>query len=164
VNAIQLLRSMHAETKVRFKVILGTVDGQVAGQDWVTLQPALKLHEELEDDFVYVPLQHEMGAGTPLGDWAVQHDADVDYVEQLIQQSADLAPGSPEWRMCIASIMDALSKHVMDEENQIFGRVEQIWSAARLEQVGAQMQARIGKPVQRKRSKKSTPSPVGRRR
>jgi len=36
--------------------------------------------------------------------------------------------------------MDVLSKHVMDEEGQIFGRIEQVWGSARLEQVGQQMQ------------------------
>ena len=51
-----------------------------------------------------------------------------------------MTPGTPEWNMCIATVMDVLSKHVMDEEGQIFGRVEQVWDAARLEQVGAQMQ------------------------
>jgi hypothetical protein len=36
--------------------------------------------------------------------------------------------------------MDALSKHVMDHEGQIFGRVDQVWAVARLEQAGTQMQ------------------------
>ncbi len=164
MNAIQLLRTMHADTKVRFKVLLGTVDAEAAKQDWMALQLVLKLHEQLEDECLYGPLKQELGTGTALGDWAVQHDADVGFVEQLIQQSAELAPGSPEWRMCIASIMDALSKHVMDEENQIFGRVEQVWVATRLEQVGEQMQERIGKPAQRKQAMKSTSTPVARRR
>ena len=140
MQAIKLLRGMHAETKVQFKIILGTDDPQLANQAWQALQPVLKLHEEIEDRFLYQPLQEETLPGTPLGDWAVQHDADVELVEQLILASGDLAPGAPEWRMCLAEVMDALSKHVMDEEGQIFGRIEQVWDVARLENAGAEMQ------------------------
>jgi hypothetical protein len=161
MNAIQILRSMHADTKVRFKIILGSDDAQAANQAWLALQPMLKLHEELEDEFVYGPLQQEFGPGTPLGDWETQHGADVDVVEQLIAQSGQLAPGTPEWRMCVATIMDALSKHVMDEEGQIFGRVEQVWDAARLEQAGAQMQKLIEGPGP---SKSTSGSKTARRR
>ena len=155
MNAIQVLRSMHADTRWRFKVILGSDDAQVANQEWLALQPMLKLHEKLEDDFVYLPLQQEFGPGTPLGDWDSQHAADVKFVEQLIAQSDQLTPGTPEWRMCVATIMDALSKHVMDEEGQIFGRVEQVWDAARLEQAGAQMQTLIEKPGRLTRTTRS---------
>ena len=155
MNAIQLLRNMHADTKLRFKIILGTDDPRVADQRWRTLQPVLKLHEEIEDTLVYLPLRQEMDPGTPLGDWAVQHDADVEYVEQLIQASRDLAPATPDWRMCVARVMDALSKHVVDEEGQIFGRVEQVWDAARLKQAGAQMQELIDQPAEPKSTTRS---------
>jgi hypothetical protein len=162
MNAIKLLRSMHADTKVAFKVILGTDDPAAADERWRALQPMLKLHEELEDEFVYAPLQQEFGPGTPLGDWVVQHDADVAVVEQLVLDSGQLTPGTPEWQMCVATIMDVLSKHVTDEEGQIFGRVDQVWGAARLEQLGAQMAERIDKAAQPKPIRK--PAPARRRR
>jgi hypothetical protein len=162
MHAIKLLRGMHAETKVQFKIILGTDDPQLADQAWRALQPVLKLHEEIEDRFVYQPLQEESLPGTPLGDWAVHHDADVGLVERLILASGEPTPGTPEWRMCLAQVMDALSKHVMDEEGQIFGRIEQVWDTARLEKAGAQMQ----KLADRRTSSRSTtkPSPARRRR
>ncbi len=155
MNAIQVLRRMHADTKVRFKVILGSDDAQLANQEWLALQPMLKLHEEVEDEFVYAPLQQEFGPGTTLGDWETQHHADVDFVEHLIEQSGELTPGTPEWRTCVATIMDALSTHVMDEEGQIFGRVEQVWDAARLKQAGAQMQELIDQPAEPKSTTRS---------
>jgi hypothetical protein len=160
MNALKVLRSMHADTKVRFKVILGSDDPQVANQAWLALQPMLKLHEALEDEFVYGPLQAEFGPGTPLGDWDVQHDADVAVVEQLVQQSGQLTPGTPEWKMCVGTIMDVLSKHVMDEEGQIFGRVEQVWDAARLDQAGVEMEKLIEQPV----AAKAAPKPKAARR
>ena len=94
----------------------------------------------------------------PLGDWAAQHDADVAVVEQLILESGQLTPGTPQWQMCVATAMDVLSKHVMDEENQIFGRLEQVWDAAQLEQLGAKMQELMTKTTRTKPTKKSAPT------
>ncbi len=140
MNAIQLLRQMHADSKVRFKLVLGADNPQQAAQEWRALQPLLELHEQLEDDFLYAPLAEEMPPGTPLGDWPFQHEADVAIVTQLIQATGQLDPATPEWRATIARIMDVLSKHVTDEEGQIFGRIEQVWDPARLEDAGQQMQ------------------------
>jgi hemerythrin-like domain-containing protein len=147
MDAIRLLREMHADTKQRFKVILAATDPAAAHQLWEELQPLLDLHEQLEDQFVYDPIAEEMGPGTPLGDWASRHDADVALVKELIAATAALDPKRPEWRMSVARVMDTLSRHVMDEEGQIFGRIEQTWGPERLESVGADMSVRLGKSV-----------------
>ncbi len=140
MNAIQQLRTMHADTKVHFKLILGTDDAASAKVQWEALQPLLTLHEQLEDQFLYSPLFEEMGLGTPLGDWEIQHDADVAIVQELIQSANRLEAASPEWRMAIGRVMDALNKHVNDEEGQIFGPIEEVWGPERLDQAGKQMQ------------------------
>ena len=140
MNAIHQLRTMHADTKVHFKLILGTDDPASAKVQWEALQPLLALHEQLEDQILYTPLFEEMGAGTPLGDWEIQHDADVAIVQDLIRAASQLDPTSPEWRMAIGRVMDALNKHVNDEEGQIFGPIEEIWGPVRLDEVGEQMQ------------------------
>jgi len=145
MNAIRLLREMHADTKLRFKVILAADDSATAQRLWEELQPLLDLHEQLEDEFVYTPVAEEMGPGTPLGDWAVRHDADVSVVKELIAATNQLDAKRPEWRMSIGRVMDTLSRHVMDEEGQVFGRIEQIWGPPRLESVGADMSARLSK-------------------
>jgi hemerythrin-like domain-containing protein len=140
MNAIHLLRTMHADTKVRFKVILGADNPARAAEQWQDLQPLLELHEQMEDRCLYAPLFEEMGPGTPLGDWEIQHSADAAIVQQLVQLANELDPGSPEWRMAIGRVVDTLNKHVTDEEGQIFGRIEQVWDTARLEQAGEHMQ------------------------
>ena len=131
---------MHADTKVHFKLILGTDDPASAKVQWEALQPLLALHEQLEDQILYTPLFEEMGAGTPLGDWEIQHDADVAIVQELIQSANRLEAASPEWRMAIGRVMDALNKHVDDEEGQIFGPIEEVWGPERLEEAGKKMQ------------------------
>ena len=143
MHAIQLLRVMHSDAKMRFKLVLGVDDAAKAAEQWAALQPKLDLHERLEDEFLYTPLHAEMGPGTPLGDWDAIHEADVALVKQLIAASNKAPAGSPEWRMLVGAINDALSKHVMAEEGQIFPRIEQVWGLERLRKAGQAMQATI---------------------
>jgi hemerythrin-like domain-containing protein len=78
-----------------------------------------------------------------LGDWDVQHEADVTAVKRLIAEVDQLESGSPAWQMGIAAVFELLSKHVLIEENAIFGRIEQVWPAERLDQVGAEMEQAV---------------------
>jgi hypothetical protein len=164
MNAVQLLRHMHADTKVRFKVILSTDDPSVAGEQWATLEPMLELHEHLEDTYVYTPVAEECGPGTPLGDWDLQHEADVAVVRDLVEAVNQADPGTPEWRMRIGRVMDALSRHVMDEEGQIFGRIEQLWGPDRLESAGAKMQREIAATTRGGTAKRAAVASARRRR
>ena len=145
MHAIALLRSMHADARTQFKLILGTSPPTAAADAWAALQPVLDLHEEIEDRFVYGPVRDEAGPGTLLGDWAVQHDADVEMIKHHIEQVAQFGTGTPAWQMAIAASFELLSKHVLVEENEIFGRIEQLWGAKRLAQVGKEMEAMVTK-------------------
>ena len=167
MHAVELLRHMHADTKLRFKVILGTQDPGAAMAEWRALLPLLELHERLEDEFVYGPAAEETGPGTPLGDWDIQHEADVTLVQQLIASVEQADPATPEWRMSVAKVMDALARHVMDEEGLIFGRIEQLWGPERLQSVGAAMEQAIAPRGSNKRQgararEKVAPGPRGR--
>ena len=167
MNAVQLLRQMHADTKVRLKVILGAEAPGTAVAKWRELQPLLDLHEQLEDQFVYTPVAEECGPGTPLGDWDIQHEADVSVVQELIKSVDQADPATPEWRMRVARVMDALSRHVMDEEGQIFGRIEQLWGPERLEMVGAAMEKAMqaqGAPKGKTGRAREKAAPAARRR
>ncbi len=148
MNAIKLLRTMHADAKMRFRLILGSDNPQEAATMWQQLQPVLKLHEQMEDTYLYGPLQKQLLPGSVLGDYEQQHHADVALVDGLIQGTAELKAGTPPWRMQVAQINDLLARHIMDEEGQIFPRIEQVWDGERLEQAGQKMAAmQAGAPV-----------------
>ena len=151
MDAIQLLRSMHADARTSFKLILGAAEPTAAAQEWERLQPQLDLHERIEDQFVYAPLRAEMGPGTPLGDWDIQHEADVTAVKRLIAEVGQLEAGTPTWQMGIAAVFELLSKHILIEENAIFGRIVQVWPAERLNQVGAEMEQAVAQETRTSR-------------
>ena len=154
---------MHSDTKFQLKSILGLPDPAEAQQLWLDLQPALDVHEELEDEFVYAPLAEEYGPGTPLGDWLGRHDSEVAIVKQLVANVEAQQAGTPESRMAVSQVADVLNKHVTDEEGQIFGRIQQAWDLDRLESVGAAIEeARAQKLSQPAAATRTRPSRAGR--
>jgi hemerythrin-like domain-containing protein len=142
---------MHADARASFRLILGAAEPVAAAQEWERLQPLLDLHERIEDQFVYTPLRAEQGPGTPLGDWDVQHEADVTAVKRLIAEVGQLQSGTPAWQMGVAAVFELLSKHVLIEENAIFGRIVQVWPAERLDQVGAEMEQAVAQATKTSR-------------
>ncbi len=139
-GAIALLLQMHTEAKTQFMQILNSASNDQAELLWRKLQPVLKVHEEMEERYLYDPLKEEQGSGTELGDWEPQHEHEVEEVNALIAQADDLSPTDDRWLPQIRQIRDTLARHIDEEETMIFPRIQQVWGRDRLEQAGQQMQ------------------------
>jgi hemerythrin-like domain-containing protein len=139
-DAIMLLMHMHREAKQQFSAILGASDNQRALQMWQRLQPVLKVHEQMEEQYLYDPLRAQQGAESELGKWEPQHERDVEQVEALIASADTLDANSGSWRDQIRRIADTLSQHIAEEESTIFPRIQQVWSPDQLQRAGQQMQ------------------------
>ena len=139
-NAIDLLMQMHREAKQQFMQILGASDGQQAVRRWKQLQPVLKVHEQMEEQYLYDPLKAERGSNTELGQWEPQHEREVNEVEQMISQADTMEQGAAGWRDQIRRISDTLAEHIAEEEGMIFPRIRQVWDEQKLQQAGMQMQ------------------------
>ena len=139
-DAIDLLMQMHREAKQQFMQILGASDGKQAAQMWKQLQPVLKVHEQMEEQYLYDPLKAERGSNTELGAWEPQHEREVDEIEQMISQADKMEQGAAGWRDQIRRISDTLAEHIAEEEGTIFPRIRQVWDEQKLQQAGKQMQ------------------------
>jgi hemerythrin superfamily protein len=140
VGAIALLMQMHTEAKTQFTQILNSASNDQAELLWRKLQPVLKVHEEMEERYLYDPLKAEQGRGTELGDWEPQHEHEVEAVNALIAQADDLSPSDGRWLPQLRQIRDTLARHIDEEETMIFPRIQQVWDRDRLERAGQQMQ------------------------
>jgi hypothetical protein len=143
MDATRFLRRMHADQKMQFKRVLSSPDAAQAARLWQALQPVLTLHEEIEDMHLYRPMLRDQGLATPLGDWQVRHDLQVQAVKAMIAEADKLEPGDALWRMSIAKIHDMLQKHIMEEELEVFPRVDQAWDLPHRQQIGEDMQAML---------------------
>ena len=131
-DAIGLLKEMHDEARATFAQILSLPVTQPRDTMWKQLEPVLKVHEQMEDTYLYGPLAEERPAGSELGDWEAEHDREVHGVDELIARLDSLNPIDTPWTATLDEIRMKLSDHIKEEESDIFPRIRKTWDEARL--------------------------------
>jgi hemerythrin-like domain-containing protein len=140
MNAVQFLLEEHQKVKARFADI-DSADPQQRGQMWQQLQPELKIHEEIEDTYLYGPVSKDPAAqGTKAAGFLEHQDKDVRDLEQIMQRLSQQEPTSASWLNTLHEVRDTLMQHVQEEEGEIFPEIQQIWDRDKLDMSGRQMQ------------------------
>ena len=140
MNAIRFLKQQHEQARQGFQRIEQASPEQ-RGELWQHLSPELKLHERMEEEYVYGPVAAEAKADDTLADWPDEHREQVEEAEQLIARIDQAPAGDPQWLQQVQKLWSALQEHIQQEEQEIWPRIESTWDAARLEQAGARMEA-----------------------
>jgi hypothetical protein len=139
VDAVAFLLREHEIAKAKFLEIEQT-PAPLRAELWRALQPELKVHELVEDTYLYGPLsQDPKAAGTPLAGFENKQDQDVSRVERMMREADGLDPATDAWLAKIVAIRDALAQHIAVEETEILPQIPAIWPQARLAAAGAQM-------------------------
>jgi hemerythrin-like domain-containing protein len=140
-DAVEFLLHEHQVAKAKFAEIEQT-PAPLRAELWRKLQPELKVHEVVEDTYLYGPLaQDPKAAGTPLAGFEERQDEDVATVEQMMAEADALDPADDAWLAKIMAIREALAKHIAVEESEILPLIPRVWSAEQLLAAGAQMEA-----------------------
>ncbi len=141
MNAIDFLKQEHLNAGEKFDEIEQAAPDQ-RGQLWMELKPELKVHEHIEDEFVYGPLSKDPKAkGTPLADFQQHQDKDVAELEAAIAELEQKDPADAAWLTQLKKIHASLKDHIKEEEGTIFPAIPGIWPASKLEEAGAGMAA-----------------------
>jgi hemerythrin-like domain-containing protein len=139
MNAIEFLKQEHQNANEKFEEIEQASPGQ-RGELWKELKPELKVHEHIEDEFLYGPLRKDPKAkGTPLADFQEHQDKDVAELEQAIAELEKKDPAEDAWLAQLKKIHATLKDHIKAEEGTIFPAIPGVWPASKLEEAGAGM-------------------------
>ncbi len=140
MNAIDFLKQEHQNAKEKFEQIEQAAPDQ-RGALWHELQPELKVHEHVEDEFLYGPLSKDPKAkGTPLANFQQHQDEDVAKLEKAISKLDATKPSDGAWLSQLKSIHASLADHIKQEETEILPLIPKVWSASQLEKAGTAMQ------------------------
>jgi hypothetical protein len=140
MNAVDFLLQEHRMTEQKFREI-EQADPQQRASLWRRLRPELKMHEQLEDDYLYGPLARDPRLeGTELGTFQQHQDDDVQQLEQKMSQLNQMEPTGDEWLAKFSEIRDALMSHVQEEETRILPKVPEVWDQTKLEEAGRMME------------------------
>lgn len=141
MDAIQFLLEEHQKVKARFAQI-EQAGGQQRLQMFRQLMPELKIHEQIEDTYLYGPVSQDPAArGTKAADFEEHQDKDVEKLDDKIQKLLQIDPTSDKWLDQLHDVRDALMDHVKEEEQEIFPEISQIWDRDKLNMAGQQMAA-----------------------
>jgi hypothetical protein len=139
MDAIQFLKGEHANANEKFQEI-EHAGPQSRGDLWKELKPELKVHEHIEDEFLYGPLSKDPRAkGTPVADFQTHQNEDVAELEKAIATLEAIEPNKPEWLTQLKAIHTSLAGHIKVEETEILPGIAKIWDAPKLEQAGTAM-------------------------
>ena len=139
MNAIDFLKQEHQNAKEKFQEIEHASPSE-RGALWEELKPELKVHEHIEDEFLYGPLSKEPKAkGTPLADFQSHQDKDVAELEQAIAKLEAVDPSTDGWLAQLKKINASLADHIKEEEQDILPRIPEVWPAAKIEAAGQGM-------------------------
>src|SRR6266545_4304240 len=116
MDALEILRQMHVEAKSAFQHVEQAGPDQ-RGQLWMKLEPELKLHEQLEEQWVYDPVAMEVGdRDQMLKDWHHRHHEEVGEAERMIGEIGGLNHEDSQWLEMVTQLRMTLERHIQTEE------------------------------------------------
>jgi hypothetical protein len=141
MDAIAFLKQEHAKAKAEFQK-LEQASPQQRGQLWSALKPELEVHEQIEEAGLYGPAAREAPPSeTTLKQWEQQHHQQVGQAEAMIREIGGLNPTDQSWLAKVKSLRAALERHIQEEEQTVWPRIQQVWDRARLEKAGRELEA-----------------------
>jgi hypothetical protein len=139
MDAVQFLMEEHQKVRQRFAEIERAAPQQRL-ELWRALEPELKIHEEIEDTYLYGPLSKDPAAqGTKLASFEDHQDQDVAALQVKIEQLHQTDLMDDKWVEHLRGIRDALMDHVKEEETEILPKVGDVWSREKVLMAGQQM-------------------------
>ena len=137
MKATDLLESQHEEVADLFERI-EKADDDDKSELFEKLAARLVGHDAIEREIFYPAVERKLGMTEDLGEALVEHGV----VEFSLYQ-ADQALGENDFDHKLTVLKEMVEHHVEEEEREFFPKVEKALGATRLEELGAQMQARF---------------------
>src|SRR2546421_7888627 len=119
MDALEVLKQMHVEAKSAFQK-LESAGADQRGDLWRKLEPELKLHEQVEERFVYDPVAQEHGNDQMLKDWHTHHHEEVGKAEQMIGRISGMQSHDDQWLSMVRELHTTLEHHIQEEEGRIW--------------------------------------------
>jgi hemerythrin superfamily protein len=138
MKATDLLKAQHKVVKKLFAQIEEAKDEDQKAELFQELAQNLVAHDGIEREIFYPACEEKMGMTDLLGEAMVEHG-----VIEFSLHLADEAIGDDDFDHKVTVLSEMVEHHVEEEEGEFFPKVEKALGAARLEELGATMEARF---------------------
>ena len=142
MNAIDLLKADHEKVKAILSQLSESTDralkkrGELLGK----LEMEITIHTRLEEEILYPAFKE---AGSKEED-IMYYEAKEEHrtVDSLVLPDLkETDPGTPEFAGRVKVVKELLEHHIKEEEEEMFPKARKLLGKAKLEELGAQMEA-----------------------
>lgn len=138
MNAIDLLKQQHDETKALLKKI-EKAEGAAKQKLFDEVADALAVHATIEEKEFY-PATKSARTEELLEEAVEEHLS----VKRLLADLLEMEPGDPQFDAKITVLQEQVLHHVEEEEGELFPKVKKLLSREQLEDLGAAMEVLAG--------------------
>jgi iron-sulfur cluster repair protein YtfE (RIC family) len=132
-NAIDFLTTEHREADKKLAQLAQQPDQALLDETAMEL----RVHLEIEEEVLYPFIRDEVPEGESLMDEA---ESEHDEARQALQKVTQAELGSPEFTAALAELTAGVRHHVQEEETQVFPKLRETVTQARLEEFGAELE------------------------
>ncbi len=135
MNAIELLKDDHDKVDKLFQKVKATEEGEHK-ELFEKIKHELDAHAHIEEKIFYPRLKEE----DELEDITLEGIEEHRQAKMFLRELASLSDDSEKFEPKLKVLMEDIEHHVMEEEGEMFPKVEKIIGKAELEELGEQME------------------------
>lgn len=148
MNGLELLKQDHRKVEDLFAQVEATSEAQQHEKLFQQIKTELETHTYIEESVLYPALKkHE-----ELKALTLEAEEEHKQVKTLLREAEQLSGSSDRFAAKLKVMQENVEHHVEEEETEMFPKIEQIYSSAELEQLGAALAAakqHFSKPAQK---------------
>ena len=137
MNAIELLKADHKIVERLFQKVKATEEGEEHKELFKKIKAELEVHTHIEEKIFYPRLKQE----EELKDITLEGVEEHHQAKMFLRELSNLTDDSEKFEPKLKVLMEDITHHVQEEEGEMFPKVEEIFDAETLEELGKQMEA-----------------------
>jgi hemerythrin superfamily protein len=135
MNAIELLKEDHKKVNHLFGEVKATEEGEHK-ELFEQIKQELEVHTHIEETIFYPKLKEEK----ELEDITLEGIEEHHQAKIFLRELSALTEDSEKFEPKLKVLMEDITHHVQEEEGEMFPKVEELFDAATLEELGKQME------------------------
>lgn len=136
MNAIELLKADHKKVDLLFQKVKATEENEHQAL-FEKIREELEIHTHIEETIFYPKLKEE----SELEDIVLEGIEEHHQAKVFLREISALSDDSEKFEPKLKVLMEDIKHHVQEEEGEMFPKVEELFNAATLEELGKEMEA-----------------------
>ena len=135
MNAIELLKTDHNTVSRLFQKVKATEESEHK-ELFEQIREELEIHTHIEETIFYPKVKEEK----ELEDLVLEGIEEHHQAKIFLRELSALTDDSEKFEPKLKVLMEDIEHHVMEEEGEMFPKVQELFDEATLEELGAEMQ------------------------